>query len=60
MEEEIKRRSPPEYIRGQFSPYCYDAVWTLAYALNDTLQGLLDQYNMNNKQLQDVTVLVSL
>ena len=46
MEEEIKRRSPPEYIRGQFSPYCYDAVWTLAYALNDTLQGLLDQYNM--------------
>lgn len=30
---------PAQYMKNQVSPYCYDATWTLAYALNETLQG---------------------
>ena len=39
-EEDDQIRIPPEYTRAQFSPYCFDAVWTLAYALNQTMQGV--------------------
>ena len=38
-EEAVKLQGPPKYDKIQFSPYCYDATWTLAYALNETLQG---------------------
>ena len=30
---------PPAYNRSQFSPYCYDATWTLAYALDNVFRG---------------------
>ena len=37
-EEAAKLQGSP-YNKIQLSPYCYDATWTLAYALNATLQG---------------------
>ena len=50
-EEDLRIQGPPEYNRVQFSPYCYDAVWTLAYALNETLQGLLFQEHLALKKI---------
>ena len=37
----LKVTGPPVYRRSQLSPYCYDATWTLAYALNNALQGII-------------------
>lgn len=38
-QEAVMRLGPPAYNRSSFSPYCYDAIYTLAYALNETFQS---------------------
>ena len=67
-QESIQLEGPPRYNRVQFSPYCYDAVWTLAYALNETLQGLFNlqstillvaSLSPNNFILQNIRTVIS-
>ena len=39
-EEEAHLGVPPLYLElNEYSQYCYDATWTLAYALNETING---------------------
>ena len=39
-EEQSHLGVPPLYLEQfNYSQYCYDATWTLAYALNQTING---------------------
>ena len=39
-EEQLHLGVPPLYLEQfNYSQYCYDATWTLAYALNQTING---------------------
>ena len=39
MEEVYLGVEPLNLEQLEYAPYCYDATWTLAYALNLTIQG---------------------
>ena len=42
MEEEKHLNEEPfNLTRLEYAQYCYDATWTLAYALNQTIKGLI-------------------
>ena len=39
-EEQSHLGVPPLYLKQvEYAQYCYDATWTLAYALNQTING---------------------
>ena len=39
-EEQSHLGVPPLYLElNEYSQYCYDATWSLAYALNETING---------------------
>ena len=41
-EEQSHLGVPPLYLNPvEYAQYCYDATWTLAYALNQTINGIV-------------------
>ena len=39
-EEPFVNIAPQFYSRSEYGPYCFDAAYALAFALNKTLQGI--------------------
>ena len=38
-EKKFLNQPPLNLSKSDFSEYCYDATWTLAYAINKTVSG---------------------